>query len=191
MNKHWYKFLLLIIIIAIGMFSLYYFGVADYFTLENLEQIRDQIEGYGYLGPIIYIAVFTIGTLFFLPAIPFAILGGLLFGFFWGLVWVLVATTTAVSLAFLAGRYAIHDLAEDIFKHKDYYQKIQTGFNDYGWKVILITRFLPMFPFIPQSYIYGLINIKFRTYIIFSFIGKIPASIAYVYIGSSLMHWVV
>ena len=52
-----------------------------------------------------------------------------------------------------------------------------------GANIVLLTRLSPLFPFNLLNYAYGLTKIKFRPYILASWVGMMPATLAYVYAG--------
>ena len=55
-----------------------------------------------------------------------------------------------------------------------------------GFKIVLLTRLSPVFPFNVLNYAYGLSRVRFRDYLIGSWLGMLPGTVMYVYIGSSL-----
>ena len=55
------------------------FDLATCLRLENLSRLTEAIEGHGVLGPVIYIAPYVLGVLFFVPRLPMTLLGGLAF----------------------------------------------------------------------------------------------------------------
>lgn len=54
-----------------------------------------------------------------------------------------------------------------------------------GFKIVLLTRLSPVFPFNLLNYAYGLTSVPFRTYVLASWIGMLPGTIMYVYLGSA------
>jgi uncharacterized membrane protein YdjX (TVP38/TMEM64 family) len=52
-----------------------------------------------------------------------------------------------------------------------------------GFKIVLLTRLSPVFPFNLLNYAYGLTGVSLKDYVLAS-IGMIPGTIMYVYIGS-------
>ena len=51
--------------------------------------------------------------------------------------------------------------------------------------LVLLTRLSPLFPFNVLNYAFGLTPVPFRTYLLASWIGMLPGTIAYVYVGSA------
>jgi uncharacterized membrane protein YdjX (TVP38/TMEM64 family) len=52
-----------------------------------------------------------------------------------------------------------------------------------GFKIVLLTRLSPIFPFNILNYVFGVTRVALKDYILGS-IGMIPATIMYVYLGS-------
>jgi len=186
MNKKLFKLITAVLIIFSGILILRYFGLYEYISLANIKALRENIDQFGYWVPLIYILVYIIGTLFFLPGLPLTILGGLLFGPIWGAVWCSTAAALGASISFLAGRYAVRDLIREKFSHNKYFQRIENGVEENGWRIVLITRLVPLFPFNAQNYIYGITNINFSTYALFSWAGMLPGTIVYTFAAGSI-----
>src|SRR6185503_18481454 len=49
----------------------------------------------------------------------------------------------------------------------------------HGWRIVMITRLVPIFPFNLQNYAYGLTSISFGAYLLTSFVCMLPATVAY------------
>src|SRR5260370_14601840 len=54
-----------------------------------------------------------------------------------------------------------------------------------GFKIVLLTRLSPLFPFTLLNYAFGLTKVRFRDYILASWIGMLPGTLMYVYLGST------
>lgn len=64
-------------------------------------------------------------------------------------------------------------------------KKIDEGVKQQGWRMLMITRLVPLFPFNVQNYVYGLTDIPFRTYVLVTLPTMIPATIAYNFASGS------
>ena len=53
-----------------------------------------------------------------------------------------------------------------------------------GWKIVGLTRLSPAFPFTLLNYAYGLTKVSLRDYAIASWIGMMPGTVFYVYLGA-------
>ncbi len=180
------------IVIAIGVVAVIYFflryhGVTEYIALKNVYKIKEWVSGFGIIAPLIYIGFYIVATLFFLPGLPITVLSGIAFGPVWGVVYVWISATVGVSLAFLVARYVARGLVENWVAGNDKFRKIDEKVEQEGWRILMFTRLVPIFPFNLQNYAYGLTKIKFPTYVLVSSIFMLPGTIAYVQIGGALV----
>lgn len=53
-----------------------------------------------------------------------------------------------------------------------------------GWKVVGLTRLSPIFPFTLLNYAFGLTKVSLREYVVASWLGMIPGTVLYVYLGA-------
>jgi uncharacterized membrane protein YdjX (TVP38/TMEM64 family) len=141
------------------------------------------VESLGVLGPIAYIAIYNLATLLFIPGSLLTLKGGCLFGLFWGSIYVLIAATVGATLAFIIGRYLSRDwVSRQMDKHPKF-KAIDLAVAKEGWKIVLLTRLSPIFPFNLLNYAFGMTQVSLKDYILGSF-GIIPGTVMYVYIGS-------
>ena len=80
-------------------------GLTGVVSLENLGRLRGWIDGFGVLAPVVFIVLYALATVAFLPGTPLSLLAGLAFGPVWGTVWTVVGATTGATLAFFVGRF--------------------------------------------------------------------------------------
>ncbi|KAF0187928.1 MAG: hypothetical protein FD168_2164 [Desulfobulbaceae bacterium] len=158
----------------------------------NLEQYLDQdklrqlIQGYGALGPLVFMGLYAITPCLFLPGLPFTIAAGILFGPFWGVVYAICGATMGATLAFLLGRYAGRDWVKQKLSGPRWKQ-LDQEVEKHGWKVVAFTRLIPLFPYNLLNFAFGLTGVKLLHYIVASFIFMLPACIAYILLSSSLL----
>lgn len=150
---------------------------------QNLQTFITWVENLGIWGPIGFIFIYNIGTLLFIPGSLLTINGGFLFGLFWGSVYVLIAAMIGAILAFVIGRYISKDwICQQLEKYPKF-KAIDHAVTQEGWKIVLLTRLSPIFPFNLLNYAFGVTNVSLFDYILGSF-GIIPGTVMYVYIGS-------
>lgn len=91
----------------------------------------------------------------FVPGSLLTIKGGCLFGIFWGSVYVLIAATLGAIGAFLLGRYLSRDWVCRKLGKNPKFQAIDRAVAQEGWKIVLLTRLSPVFPFNLLNYAFG------------------------------------
>lgn len=161
-------------------------GLSEYISLDGLGRLRDWIDGFGALAPLVFIAIYAVATVAFLPGTPLSLLAGLIFGPVFGTLWAVIGATIGATLAFLIGRYAARGLVEGWTANNERVKKLDEGVERQGWRMLLITRLVPVFPFNLQNYAYGLTRIGLGTYVLLTAICIIPGAAVYTFAGGSL-----
>lgn len=160
--------------------------LTDYFSIANLDTLRDWIDGFGAIAPIVFIAVYIVAVVAFLPAAPLTLLGGLLFGAGWGTLWTWIGAMLGSTGAFLVGRYATRGLVKSWKENNERVRSLDEGVEKHGWRMLLITRLVPVFPFSLQNYVYGLTKIRLGTYMLLTAVCIVPGVAVYTFAGGSL-----
>lgn len=158
-------------------------GATEYLEQEKL---RALIQGYGVLAPAIFMVIFSIAPVLFLPGLPMAIVGGILFGPFWGVVYTLSSATIGACIAFLVSRYLARGWIENKLKSPRW-RHLDEKVEKQGWKMVAFTRLIPLFPFNLLNYAFGLTRIRFIHYALGTFLFMLPGCIAIITFSSSLL----
>lgn len=143
--------------------------------------IEQQIRQAGPLGPALFMALFAIGTVIFLPGTLFGLAGGALFGPVWGSVFNLAGASLGAAAAFLIARYAASDWVRG--KAGPRLDHLIRGVEDEGWRFVAFVRLVPLFPFNLLNYALGLTRIGFRDYILATVVCMAPGTIAFTWLG--------
>ena len=142
------------------------------------------IEGLGPWGWAIFIGLYVLATVLFLPAFLLTLGAGAVYGILEGTVLVSVGATLGATAAFFIGRHLARDwVASRIEGHRTF-RALDEAVAREGWKIVGLTRLSPAIPFVLQNYAYGLTQVGPRDYILASWIGMIPGILLYVYLGS-------
>ncbi len=152
----------------------------------DTDKLRDLIQGFGHLAPLVYILIYTIAPALLLPGLPITIAGGILFGPLWGVVYTILGATMGAGLAFLVSRYVSSDFISSRLTGPKWI-KLADSVEKNGWKVVAITRLIPIFPFNLLNYAFGLTRIRFSHYILTTFVCMLPGCIAFIVFSSSLL----
>ncbi|HSE04615.1 MAG TPA: TVP38/TMEM64 family protein [Methylomirabilota bacterium] len=155
------------------------FGLTDLVRLENLVRLRERIDGFGPWAPVVFILGYVAAVVAFVPALPLTILGGLAFGAAWGTVYVAIAATAGACLSFLVARYAARAAVERWIAGYPALARMDRAVARHGFRIVMITRLVPIFPFNLQNYAYGLTSIGFGAYAVTSFLCMLPGTLAF------------
>jgi uncharacterized membrane protein YdjX (TVP38/TMEM64 family) len=145
--------------------------------------VLNWIESLGYIGGIAFIAIYILATVAFLPASILTLGAGAVFGVVWGSLYVFVGATLGAIAAFLIGRYLARDWISNKIAGNQKFAAIDQAVAHSGFKIVLLTRLSPLFPFNLLNYAFGITGVGLKDYAIAS-IGMLPATVMYVYIGS-------
>lgn len=139
------------------------------------------LKSFGVFGAAIYVLVFAVGTVAFVPGSLFALAGGVLFGPGLGSVLNLLGATLGASLAFLIARYLGGGWISP--KTEGSLNRVVTGVEAEGWRFVALVRLVPIFPFNITNYALGFTRIGFLPYVVTSFICMAPGAIAFTWLG--------
>lgn len=185
--RPWLRFAILAMLVAGGLLALRISGLHQHLTMENLQNLSQTVRELGWVAPLVYVLLWLAACLFFLPGLPLTLLGAAVFGVWWGILWVTIGANLGAALAFLAGRYALRPMVESWAARNSQFRKIDQGVARHGWRMIMITRLVPLFPFNLQNYAYGLTKIPLTTYVLVSLLCMLPGTVAYCLAGGALV----
>jgi len=154
--------------------------VADLF-LNFLEQVR----ALGVWGPVLLGAVYIAATVFMLPGSILGLGAGFLFGVVPGVITISISSTLGAGAAFLVGRFLARDWVAKKVAAMPRFAALDAAVAREGFKIVFLTRLSPVFPFNLLNYAYGLTGVPFSHYFPASWIGMLPGTILYVYLGSA------
>lgn len=151
---------------------------------DRLRQGLDWIAQLGPWGAILFIGLYVVATVLFIPGSALTLGAGAIFGVVWGSVYVSIGATLGATAAFLVGRYLARDGIARRIEGNERFAAIDKAVAGEGWKIVGLTRLSPVFPFTLLNYAFGLTRVKLRDYILASWIGMMPGTVMYVYVGS-------
>ena len=149
-----------------------------------MQGLLASIDRLGIWGPLIFIAAYIAATVAFLPASILTLGAGTAFGVVHGTIYVSIASTLSAGIAFLIGRYGARKWIAAKIEGNARFAAIDEAVAKEGWKIVVLTRLSPVFPFVLLNYAFGLTKVRFPHYFLASWIGMLPATVLYVYIGS-------
>src|SRR5262245_61839733 len=126
---------------------------------------------------------YTPAALFLFPASLLTLGAGGLFGFVEGTIVVSLGSTLAACVVFLVGRTLARRWVEEKFAASPRFRALDRAVAANGFRIVLLTRLSPAFPYTLLNYAYSLTRVSFRDYFLASWIGMLPWTIMYVYLG--------
>lgn len=174
------------IVISVILLNNHY-GWSSYIRdTKNLEFVKEMMKDNLLLAISIYVILTIIGCVVLaVPGVTFAVFAGILFGPILGTFACLIATTLGASMAFIVGRFFLKDMIKPMLEKNKILKKLLFNDNEKSDLVILmITRMVPIFPYNLQNFAYGITDISFWKYTIYTFVFMFPG-VAFFTIGSA------
>lgn len=153
---------------------------------ENLLEIAKWFESLGEGASLLYGLLYFVLELVAVPALPLTLGSGYLFGLVKGTVVVSIAATAASCVAFATARYALRTYIVNIASRYPKFRAIDRAIGREGFKFVFLLRLSPLLPFSISNYLYGVTSVKFAPYLIGSWVGMLPGTIAYVSAGAAV-----
>lgn len=151
-----------------------------------LARFLEWSQGLGFWAPVLIALVYLPAAVLFLPGSVLTIGAGLVCGLVQGTLAVSVGSTAGASVAFLLGRTLARGWVESKVSRNPKFQAIDRAVAGQGLKIVFLTRLSPVFPYNLLNYAYGVTRVRFRDYLLGSWLGMIPGTVMYVYLGSTV-----
>jgi uncharacterized membrane protein YdjX (TVP38/TMEM64 family) len=154
-------------------------------NLLDRQILADYLQALGIWTVPIFIITYVILAVLGLPIVIHTLVGGVVFGLVWGTIWSAIAATLGAIGAFYLARYIFYDWAIAKFGNHKLLKKFDRSMENNAFEMILALRFTPIAPFNIVNFLLALTPVKIDIYILATFIGVIPGSIAYTSLGTS------
>jgi uncharacterized membrane protein YdjX (TVP38/TMEM64 family) len=176
-----------LLVVAAGI--VYATGAYEYLSLGTVADHRDMLQGivdvhwlaavagYG----LVYMATVALS----IPgAALLTVLGGFLFGWLVAGMLIVVSATAGATVVFLIARTSLGDVMAR--RAGPRLNALAKGFRDDAFNYLLFLRLVPAFPFWLVNIAPALFNVPLATYVVATFIGIVPGTFAYAFLGSGL-----
>lgn len=147
-------------------------------------QLVEGIRGAGILGLVVYAVAYVAAALLLLPGSLLTLGAGFAYGPLYGTLLVSPVSVAAASAAFLLGRTVARPWIQKRVEADPRFAAIDAAIGRNGFKIVSLLRLSPVFPFNLLNYALGLTRVGLRDFVLGSFVGMLPGTILYVYIGS-------
>jgi len=165
---------------AVALFAAWYF-----LPVKNwVETFTGWVEKQGALGYVILVAAYAVATVFFVPGSLMTVGAGLAFGLWPGFPLVSLGATLGAAMAFLIARYFVRSRVQEAAKNNAKFAAMDEAIGKEGWKMVALLRLSPLLPFNLSNYLYGVTKIAFWPYLAASWVGMLPGTFLYVYLGA-------
>lgn len=143
------------------------------------------VASWGAAGKAAFVLLYAASCVAFLPVSVLTFGAGAAFGVGPGFALVWSGATLGACASFLIGRHWMRAWVEKRIARHPVFAAVDAAVSVEGWRVVVLTRLTPLFPFALQNYAYGLTRVRFRQYALASWIGMAPGTLLFVYLGAA------
>lgn len=142
------------------------------------------LKGAGAVGALIYATVYIAAAVLMLPGAVLTAGAGFAYGPVLGTLLVSPVSVAAATMSFVLGRTLARGWIARRIEGDPRFRAVDAAVGEHGFRIVLLLRLSPLFPFNVLNYALGLTRVRLRDYILGSAIGMFPGTALYVYLGS-------
>lgn len=169
----------LLVILALGL------GFLFLPLRQWLLQLQGQIEGLGAVGPLVVTLAYIIMTLLLIPGSALTLGASTIFGFWKGMAIVLTGANLGALCAFLLARTLLRAKVAQWAEENPKFAALDRAIGQNGFKMVLLSRLSPAFPFTLLNYLLGVTTVRTGAYVAANLLGMLPGTFLYVYLGAT------
>ncbi len=131
-----------------------------------------------------FVGTYIVATVLVMPGSVLTVVAGFVFGLPVGVALVSAASVLGAAMAFCLGRFFAREWVAQRIGNLPRLRALDMATHHEGFTIVFLARLSPVFPFNLLNYAFGLTAVRLRDYFLASWIGMLPGTILYVYIGS-------
>ena len=172
------------------------FVIADSLTNgyigAGISSFLEWIEANPTAGFFVFMVVYFIATVFFVPGSILTLGAGFVFanafglgpGVLLGSVSVFLGAGSGAIASFLLGRFLLREWVSGFSKKYAIFEALDVAFEEKGFRIMALLRLSPIIPFNAINYIAGVTALSFWSYV-WALIAILPGTVLYVFLGAS------
>ncbi|MEM7495110.1 MAG: VTT domain-containing protein [Myxococcota bacterium] len=125
------------------------------------------------LGVVVFIIGYVSAVALMIPGMPFTMLAGVLYGLPGGMLAASLSATLGASVAFLLGRWVLHDWVKRRFGHAHWLKTLEQAIARNGLHMVILLRLAVFIPFAAVNYGLSLTHVGLGTFALGSFLGML------------------
>jgi uncharacterized membrane protein YdjX (TVP38/TMEM64 family) len=181
LRKHWQKLILVLFWMMLITAYIIYASINKLSPLQTLRSLVSFLSEHP-LGPLIFIAIYTLRPLVLFSASLLTLAGGALFGPIWGTLYTLIGSNLGASLAYVLGRFLGKDTLSATGGKglQGYFDRMRHN----SFETIFFMRLI-FLPYDLVNYAAGFLKIRYVPFILATILGSLPGTISFVLFGAS------
>ncbi|HEX2833739.1 MAG TPA: TVP38/TMEM64 family protein [Thermoanaerobaculia bacterium] len=173
------------VIVAIAILVAFVVLVRTLPVAEWLEEFKQWVQGQGAIGYVLYALVYVVCCVLIIPALALTLGSGAIFGFVAGAIVNVIAATIGATIAFLLARSVLRHRVERMTANNRKFRALDRAITTEGTKIMWLVRLSGFPPFTWVNYAFGLTGIGLGAFVMTTFFGIIPGTLAFTYAGAA------
>lgn len=173
-------------LLTIAALAAVLFGLAAFLLPHSPAALRTTVEGYGWVAPLLFVALWTAVTPALFSGTILAAAAGLLFGPLVGTALGVAGATLGGLLAFVLARRLGADAFDELAGRR--VKALQERVRGKPFRAILLLRLMPGMPATWLNYVAGLARIPWRSFAAANALGSAPRVLIYAGLAGSVTH---
>ncbi len=174
------KILSLIAVVIAALIGLRFLPVSEWIL-----SLQSEIRSFGPLAPVVVIVGYALMTVLLIPGSAMTLLAGGVFGLWKGLAVVVTGANLGALCSFLLARTFLRERVSRWAAANPKFASLDRAVGREGFKMVLLSRLSPVFPFVLLNYLIGLTTVRTSSYVLANLIGMLPGTFLYVYLGAT------
>jgi pyruvate/2-oxoglutarate dehydrogenase complex dihydrolipoamide dehydrogenase (E3) component/uncharacterized membrane protein YdjX (TVP38/TMEM64 family) len=174
------KAIIVVLVLAAIVAGVLFLPVRQWFM-----EFESYVKSLGAVGPVVVVLAYVLCTVLFIPGSAITVGAGTLFGLKTGFVVVVLGANLGALCSFLLARTFLREKVAVWAAANPKFRSLDQAIGRQGFKMVLLTRLSPVFPFVLLNYFLGLTAVRTGAYILANLIGMLPATFLFVYIGAA------
>jgi len=150
----------------------------------GVERASAFAEQHREVAAALFVVAYVLAAVLFLPGSILTVAAGVLFGLPLGVALTSLASALGASAAFAVGRFAAHDWVAQRVATRPRFHALVAAARSRGFLLVLLARLSPLIPYNLLNYALSVTSVRFRDYLLATWLGMLPATVLYVYTGS-------
>lgn len=172
------KILLLIFLLLDIAAGLLFLPLREWFV-----QFETYVKALGAIGPAVMVVVYVAATVLLIPGSALTIASGTLFGFSMGFLVAFAGANLGALAAFFLARTRLRARVARWADGNGRFRALDRAIGHEGFRVVVLSRLSPAFPFTVLNYLFGLTAVRPGAYLLANLLGMLPGGLLYVYLG--------
>lgn len=150
-----------------------------------IEATVERARASGGWGPLLLAALYVPAAVLLVPGSWLTLAGAFALGWWRAVAAVSVGSTLGACASFLIGRYLARPWVERKLADHPRFRALDRAVGEQGFRLVALCRLSPLLPYGLLNYAFGLTRISLPRYALASWLGMLPATLAYAYVGAA------